>query len=202
LRYRELTRDWLTVYFPAPQFFFFEPSAVVVRTASRPEEIIPSIEDAIRARERAVAIGPVSTMDAALARETARPRMAFTVMLVFAVVTVLLAAVGVYSVMSYEVSQRRYELAVRSALGASPLTLFRNVVRQSAGLSAAGMLAGVVMAAFAARWLGSLLYGVDAHDPSAFLTGAGILLAAAVLAACLPAARAARTDPAVVLRSE
>jgi predicted permease len=202
LRYRELTRDWLTVYFPAAQFFFFEPSAVVVRTASRPEHVTSSIEEAIRAREPGVAIGPVSTMDAALARETARPRMAFAVMLVFAVATVLLAAIGVYGVMSYEVSHRRHELAVRSALGASPHALFRAVVRRSTGMAAVGMCAGVLLAALGGRWLKSLLYEVDAHDPSAFLTGAGILLVAALLAACVPAARAARTDPAAVLRSE
>jgi putative ABC transport system permease protein len=202
LRYRELAKDWLTVYFPAAQFFFFEPSALVVRTASRPEPLMPSIREAVRSQEPAIAIGAVTTMDALLARETARPRTAFAVMLVFAGVVVVLAALGVYSVMSYDVSQRRYELAVRSAIGASPVALFWAVLSRSGWLAGVGVLAGAVIAALTSPWLGPLLFGVGPRDARVFLAATGLLFATSVLAACRPGLRAARTEPARVLRSE
>jgi ABC-type antimicrobial peptide transport system permease subunit len=115
---------------------------------------------------------------------------------------VILAAVGVYGVVSYEVGQRRRELAVRSALGASPDRIFRTVVRRSVTIGAIGAVVGLVAATLATRSLRALLFEVSPVDPTTFLFGAGALLAIVLLASYLPARRAARTDPVVVLRTE
>jgi predicted permease len=202
LRYRQLTKNWMTVYFPAAQFFFFAPTKLVVRTTSNPEALVPAIRDRIRAREPAAAVTSVTTMDALLARELSRPRVALAVTALFALVAIALAAVGAYSVMSYEVSSRGHELAVRSALGASPARLVGAVVRDSAVLASAGALAGVLAAVLVTRSLESSLHEVNPGDPRAFLVGAASLLAVVLLASFFPARRAARTDPAAVLRAE
>jgi putative ABC transport system permease protein len=200
-RYRELTKDWLTVYFPAAQFFFFAPTKLVVRTASKPA-VVPAVRDRIHAREPAAAVTSVATMDALLSRELSRPRVALAVTTAFALVAIVLAAVGAYSVMSYDVTHRRHEFAIRSALGASPRHLLHAVLGDSAALGGAGVIAGVLIAVVVTRSLESLLFEVKPADPRAFLIGAASLLAVVIAAALFPARRAASTDPAAVLRME
>lgn len=202
MRYRELTRPWLTVYFPGAQFFFFRPGELAVRTTSAPEAVVPAIRQTIRALEPQAAISSISTMETLLARELSRPRAALAVTAMFALLAVVLAGVGVYGVMSYEVGQRRHELAVRSALGASPARIFRGALRRSLAVGAAGAFIGLAVAMVAARWLGSLLYGVAPADPVSFAFGGAALLAMVLLASYLPARRAAAADPVTVLRSE
>ncbi len=146
-RYRELTRSWMTVYFPAPQFFFFNPGSLVVRTTGRPEALVPAIQQTIRNQESQLAIESVASMEELAGRELSRPRTALTVASVFALMAIVLAAVGVYGVLSYDVSQRRQELAVRSALGASPSAVFRAVVRRSVAMGAIGAAVGLAVAA-------------------------------------------------------
>jgi putative ABC transport system permease protein len=201
-RYRELRRDWLTVYFPAPDFFFFDPGCLVVRAKVAPAALVPSLRAAIRAQDREAAVVSVSTMDAELARELARPRAAVTVTGVFALMAVGLAWLGVYGVISYEVAQRRRELAVRSALGATPSRIFRAVVGRSLTLGLGGIMLGCVAAAVLPRSLQSLLFEVAPADPVSFAAGGGLLLAAVVLAALVPARRAAAADPVTALRIE
>ena len=202
LRYRELTRDWLTVYFPAAQFFFFDPGCLVVRTRSAPQTFVPAIRAAIRAQDPQAAVLSVSTMDAELAKELARPRTAVTVTGLFALMAVGLAWLGVYGVISYEVVQRRRELAVRSALGASPSRIFKAVVGRSLALGLAGIALGCLAASVLTRSLRSLLFEVVPGDPASFVAGGGLLLAVVLLAALLPARRAAAADPVVALRIE
>jgi putative ABC transport system permease protein len=202
LRYRELTRDWLYVYFPAAQFFFFDPGVLVVRTTIAPQTLVPAIRQAIRGQDPEAAVMSVSTMDAELAKELARPRTAVTVTGLFALMAVGLAWLGVYGVISYEVVQRRRELAVRSALGASPSRIFQAVVGRSLGLGLAGIALGGVAAAFLTRSLRALLFEVVPGDPASFAAGGGLLLAAVLLAALVPARRAAADDPVTALRIE
>jgi putative ABC transport system permease protein len=201
-RYRELTRDWLTVYFAAPQFFFFSPGSLVVRTAQHPAGLAPAIRQTIRRQDRYVALDSIDTMDALAARELARPRAALTVATLFALMAVVLAAVGVYGVVSYDVSQRRREVAVRSALGATPARIFRAVVWRSAMAGGLGIALGLTVAAVGARSLRVLLFQVAPSDPYPFVGAAVALLGVVLLASYAPAKRAARTDPAVVLRGE
>jgi putative ABC transport system permease protein len=202
LRYRELTRSWLTVYFPASQFFFFSPGSLVVRTASAPEALVPAIRETIRAQEPDAAVESIASMDALLARELSRPRTALTVTALFALMAIVLAAVGVYGVMSYEVHQRRRELAVRSALGASPAQIFRAIAWRSLTLGVFGAVAGLVAASAVTRSLSSLLFEVEPADPGTFLAGAGVLLGIVLIASYFPARRAAGADPVAVLRAE
>lgn len=201
-RYRELTKTWLTVYFPAPQFFFFEPGSLVVRTASAPEGLIPAIRQTIERQDRSIAINWISTMEALAAKELSRPRTALTVAGLFALMAILLAAVGVYAVMSYEVGQRRRELAVRAALGASPAQVFGAVLRRSVVIGVVGTAIGLVMALLATQSLRALLFEVSPADPSSFATAAAALLGIVLLASYVPARRAASLDTVAVLRKE
>lgn len=201
-RYRELTKSWMTVYFPADQSFYFQAASLVVRTASAPDPLVPAIRQMIRTLEPGATVESVATMDTLLARELSRPLTALTVTGLFALVAIVLAAVGVYGVMSYEVRQRRRELAVRSAVGATPADIFQAVVRRSLLVGAAGAAAGLVVAASVTHTLRSLLFEVQPVDPGVFLTGAGVLLGVVLIAAYFPARRAAGTDPVAALRTE
>ena len=201
-RYRELTRSWMTVYFPAAQFFFFTASSLVVRTTASPDSLIPAIQQTIRTQEPQLAIESVASMDELAGRELSRPRIALTVASLYAFLAVMLAGIGVYGVLSYEVSQRRQELAVRSALGASPSLVFGTVVRRSLAMGAMGAAIGLALAAAATRSLRAVLYEVSPGDPVAFVVGALALVTIVVGASYVPARRAAGTDPARVLRAD
>jgi predicted permease len=202
LRYRELTRNWLYAYFPAPQFFFFDPGLLVVRTRVAPQTLGPAIQQAIRSQDPEAAVVSVATMDAELGKELVRPRTAATVTALFALMAVGLSWLGVYGVISYEVLQRRRELAVRSALGASPARLFKAVLGRSLMLGLGGIALGCTAAPVLTRSLRSLLYEVVPGDPASFAVGGALLLAAVVLAALVPARRAASADPVTALRIE
>lgn len=205
-RYRELTKSWMTVYFAADQFFYFQPASFVVRTAPRTslplDALVPAIAHKLRALEPSAAIESVRPMEVLLARELSRPRAAVTVTGVFAFVAVVLAAVGAFGVMSYEVRQRRRELAVRSAIGAAPRDIFRAVVRRSVIATAGGVTVGLFAAATVTRTLRSLLFDVHPLDPAVFLAAAAMLFGAILIAVCIPARRAAAIDPSVALRRE
>jgi putative ABC transport system permease protein len=201
-RYRELTKSWMTVYFPADQFFFFQAASLVVRAASAPEALGPAILQRVHTIEPAATVASVEAMDTLLARERARPLTALTVSGFFALMAIVLAGVGVYGVMSYEVRQRRREIAVRSAIGATSPDIFRAVVRRSFIVGAAGAAIGLVVAISVTRTLASLLYGIQPIDLGVFVTGAGVLLAVVLAAAYFPARRAAGLDPVAALRAE
>jgi ABC-type antimicrobial peptide transport system permease subunit len=112
----------------------------------------------------------------------------------------LLAASGLYSVMSYTVSQRIPEIGIRMAMGARPLNVIAMVVRQGMALAAAGIAAGTIAALAAARLVASMLFRVDVRDPATFLAAAVFLAAVALLGTWIPAFRATRTDPMQALR--
>ena len=128
----------------------------------------------------------------------------FTLLLLgtFAAVALALAAVGIYGVVSFAVTDRTREMGLRMALGAEPRHVFRMVVRQGLGLSLAAIAAGTVLALFLGRVMERLLFGVEARDPVTFAVVPAILLAAAFVASALPARRATRVDPTTALRAE
>jgi hypothetical protein len=200
VRYRELTRTWLTVYFPAAQFFHFSPGYLAVRTASAPEPLLPTLRQAIRGQDPGVVFYASATLEALVARELGGPRLALSVTTVFALLAIALAAVGVFGVLSFEVTERRHELAVRSAVGAGPARLHWTVLGRALTMAGAGVTLGAIGGFCVTRFLGSLLYEVGPADPSSFLGGALVLLAVVVLASLLPAHRAATVDPAELLR--
>jgi predicted permease len=120
----------------------------------------------------------------------------------FGVLAMLIATIGLYGVMSYTVSRRKVEIGIRMALGADPGRVIRMVIRESGILVASGVLAGAVLAYYTSRWAATLLFGLKPWDPASFALAAGVLGAVSLLAAWLPARRAARLAPTLALREE
>ncbi len=180
----------------------FSSSSVAVRTAGDPLAAVPFLREAVAAAGPAASIDQVTTMDARLSAAVEQPRF-YTVFLgFFAVLALFLAAFGVYALLSYTVSQRRREIGVRMALGARPGDVVALVVRQGAGLVAAGAVLGLFGAAGSSRLLESFLYGVAADDPLTFVAAPVALVGVALVACWLPGRRAARIDPMDALRVE
>src|SRR5690606_14677310 len=147
-------------------------------------------------------VASVRTMQSVVDAATARSRLSGYLLGGFAGIALLLAAVGLYGVISYGVAQRRGEIGVRMALGADRAAILRLVVGQGMALAAAGLAAGLVGAFVLARLLRSLLFGVTASDPATYLVVPVLLVLVALAASYLPASRAARVDPVVALRGQ
>ena len=141
-------------------------------------------------------------MDQVVAEATATPRFYVLLLGAFAAVALILAAVGIYGVMSYSVSRRTQEIGIRMALGAETADVIKLVVRQGASLAVVGIVAGVVGALAVTRLMARLLYGIGSSDPITFTAVACLLGAVAVIASYIPARRAAKVDPMVALRYE
>jgi ABC-type antimicrobial peptide transport system permease subunit len=138
-------------------------------------------------------------MAAAMAGTVAQPRFQMTLLMLFASIAVALAAVGVYGVMAYTVSQRTSEIGVRMAIGASPNQVVTMVVWQGAQLAVMGVILGLIAAALGAGAMQSLLFDVKGLDPLTFASAPLVLGLAALLASYIPARRAARISPLVAL---
>jgi len=141
------------------------------------------------------------TIGSVLARSVAEDRFRLTLVMAFALTAMLLAAVGVYGLMSFATVQRLREFGVRMALGASQGQVLRAVMRDAFTLVGAGLVLGLLGSALAARAMSGLLYGIGPFDPAAFGAMAIILLASAAVASWLPARRATKVDPIIVLRN-
>ena len=129
-------------------------------------------------------------------------RLGATMFAVFGGLAMLVAAIGLYSVISYLVTQRRHELAVRIAIGADALNIVGLVVRHGVVLALAGLVIGIVVALNGSRWVGPLLFETSPRDPVVYGFVIAVLLAVALLASAVPAWRASRTDPIEALRSD
>jgi ABC-type antimicrobial peptide transport system permease subunit len=141
-------------------------------------------------------------MDAMLSSTVARPRMYATLLAVFASLGAVIALIGVYGLMAYVVNQRTREIGIRGALGASPGAALRLVLAQSAVLSGIGITLGLVGAARLTRYLEGLLFGLAPLDAGTFAGVAGLFALVSLVAASVPARRAARVNPIVALRAE
>ena len=201
LRYRELTNNWMTVYYPAPQSFHFDAGNLAIRTDRPASTLLTTIRDAIQAVEPSIPIDTLTPMDELLAAELARPRLAVRISIAFGLVTLALITVGLFGTVSFDARQRRVELAIRSALGASPRALRRLVAGRGLRLAAAGVVTGLAVTALGARALAAVSFGVAPLDPVTLATVSGGLALLALTACWIPARRAASTDPAEVLRS-
>ena len=191
----------LQLYLPyrqVPQPFM----AVAVRTTGSPERYVNLVRGAVRSVDPDQPISAVSNMDVLLSRAVGQRRLSMMLLSLFSGIALVLASVGIYGVMSYSVTQRARELGVRIALGADRSDVLRLVLRQGMRLALAGIGIGLVAALALTRFIESQLYGVAATDPSTFVLVAAILAATALVANLLPALRAMRMDPAVVLREE
>jgi ABC-type antimicrobial peptide transport system permease subunit len=154
----------------------------------------------VRALDASLAPSEVITMREQIARTTSSQSVAVTLLTVFGALAMVLAAIGLYGVMSSAVSQRTREFGLRLALGARGSTLLRLVLTRGLALSAAGVIVGAGAAVALTRLLGNLLYHVSPLDPLAFGSAFAVMAIAVVVACFLPAWRATRTDPLVALR--
>jgi len=191
-----------TVYIPLAVMPDWPAFSYVVRTAGEPAAVAAAARDAIRALDPNLPVRNVRTIDAVLAESVAPSRWSTTLLGVFAAVALVMAALGVFGVLSFLVTQRTRELGIRIALGAAPAAVRRMVVGQGLGLVAAGLALGLLGAVALTRLMKSLLYEVSPTDPLTYAGVAAVLVAIAALASWLPARRATRVDPVVALRSE
>jgi putative ABC transport system permease protein len=177
--------------------------ALVIRTATpEPLRLAGAVRREIWAVDRDVAITDVQTVEEILDREVSGRRFEMLILAAFAASALLLASIGIYGVLSYMVAQRRREIGLRMALGATTAGILRNVLGQAAALIACGLALGCAAALALTRMMSSLLAGVSATDPATFL-GVPLLLALVGLAAgYIPARRAMSVDPALTLRDE
>jgi putative ABC transport system permease protein len=173
---------------------------VVVRTGGSPETLVPTIRQRVRELDGDLPLANVRTMEDWVSQNAAQPWLNATLLSVFAFMALLIAAIGIYAVLAYSVSQRTREIGLRIALGARPESVKWLVVAQGMSVGLIGIGIGLVAALAAARGLTSIVYGVGARDPGTFAAVALVLLAVALAACLLPARRAARVDPMVALR--
>ena len=188
------------IYRPASQRSF-PFMAFVVRTTGDPYAMVPAIRHAVAELDPTLAIANVKTMDDHIAHALARPRFVSTLVTGFSALALTLALIGIYGVMAWSVAQRQREIAIRVALGAETRSVLALVLRKAALLAAAGIGAGLVFTPLATRPLQSLLFGVTAGDPLSLAAATGLLACVTLVAALIPAARAARIQPGTLVRS-
>jgi putative ABC transport system permease protein len=198
------------MYLPLLQsrFYLQEPSGhfeyitLVVRTSGDSAAIANDIRSSIAALDKNVPVSEIKTMDQAVDDLNAQPRFELWLLTGFAALAVLLAALGIYGVMSYSVSRRTHELGVRMALGAAPGDVVKLVVRQAIMLALVGSACGLAAAFLLTRMMSGLLYGVRPTDPFTFGSAVLLVSAVALAASYIPARRATRIDPVSALRCE
>jgi putative ABC transport system permease protein len=178
------------------------PSYLLARTNGELSALTPAIRAAVKAIDPSAPRPEIAPLDDALSEEVAKPRFYATLLGSFAALGLILAAVGIYGVISYAVARRRHEFGVRLALGAEPGDLVRLALGSGARVIAAGAVAGLAGAFAATRLLASLLYEVKPWDPATFAATGMLLVAVALFACWLAARRAATVDPNVALRCE
>jgi predicted lysophospholipase L1 biosynthesis ABC-type transport system permease subunit len=178
----------------------FRSMTLTVRSSLEPTSLVGAIRREVQAVDPSVPLDEVRTLEQVVADATATRRFSMVLQMLFALVALSLAAVGLYGVLAYTVARRAGEIGIRMALGAKRFDVQRMVVVQGMGIVAVALVLGVGAALALGRLLGSLLFGVAPGDPVTYATVVGVLLAVALLACWIPARRASRMDPAEALR--
>ena len=193
--------DFPTVYWPH-QRWPFPSGSIVVRTTIDPLNLSAAVISQIRSLDPNQSVAAVRTLDQVLYASMARQRFNTFLLTTFAIFALLLATLGIYGVMSYVVTQRTHEIGIRIALGAQRSDVLNLVIRQGMGLTLSGVGIGLLAAFALTRFMKSLLLNVETTDPATYLIIALLLASVALLACCLPARRASRSDPMEILRHE
>ena len=175
---------------------------LVARTASDPRSLTGALRKEVLSADREIPAVNIKLMEELISNSVAKERFYVLLLAVFAALALILAAVGVYGVMSYSVTLRTRDIGIRMALGARPVDIFKHIVGQALLLGLIGLGVGIVLAITSTRVMSSLLYGINATDPLTLAITSLVLLAVALLASYLPARRATRVDPLVTLRYE
>jgi putative ABC transport system permease protein len=175
---------------------------IAVRTAGDPMALVPGIREALRTLDPDVPLAEVATMEQVLAESVSDRRAVMLVIVVFALVALLLSTVGVYGVLAYQVTRRAREIGVRMALGASVVSVSREVVGKGLRLVAIGLVLGIPASVLAARLVRGMLFEVSVADPLTYAAVSVFLAGVASVACLLPARRAAKVDPARAFRAE
>ena len=194
---------------PQPEMYFVHGSPgqrisgqvnLVIRTTGDPAALVPQVQVLVRQLEPGAAVDRVEPLTKAVASSLSQPRFAAIVVSGFAGLAMLLAAVGLYGVMSHGVAQRRRELGIRAALGAGRVDLVRLVLHEGLSVTLVGIVLGVFVASLLTRLMRDLLFGIAPIDVMTFMGASAMLMVAAVCACLGPALRAASIDPALTLR--
>ena len=178
------------------------PMTLVVRSSTSPSSMVSAVTNAVHSVDRNMPLTDILTMDDLVATSLSPQRFNMLLLGSFAALALLLASIGIYSVLSYSVRQRVQEIGIRLALGASISDVLRLIVMQGMRPALIGMALGAVGSLALGRLVSSMVYGVRTTDPLTFLAVAGLLAAVALLASMIPAYRAAKVDPLVALRYE
>jgi putative ABC transport system permease protein len=191
-------------YFPQSQDPYDASRAmfVTIRTAQDPISVANSVRAKVFAMDRNQPVYGVRTMDEVVSTSVEQPRLSLDLLGLFAALAFGLAAIGVYGVIAFAVSQRKQELGIRIALGATSREIRRMVIGQGARLALAGVAIGLASAVYLARFMAPLLYGVETHDPVTFAVVPALLIGVTLAAAWIPATRATRVDPIEALRHQ
>jgi putative ABC transport system permease protein len=202
IRYFGLSEDVSnTVYVPHAQSLW-RTLILLVRAGQDPRALLKSIQSQVWSIDRRLAISEVKTIDDIIATELARPRFSMFLLGVFAATALLMAAIGIYGLMSYAVAQQTKEIGIRMALGALKTDILKNVTGRAMILAMGGVAIGVMGAWALTRLMASLLFGVSPTDTATFAAASGLLISVAVIAAYIPARRASKLDPLIALRYE
>jgi putative ABC transport system permease protein len=189
-------------YQQVPNYLSYIPRDLAIRTSEDPSSLAGAVRQAIREVDPDQPVSNIATMAELLGEEAAQRRLGMLMLVAFSALALLLAAIGIYGVLAYFVSQHTNEIGVRVALGATQMNILLMILRKGMNLTLAGVAIGLIAAFAVTRLMSSLLFEVRAVDPLTFVVAPVVLALAGLLASFIPARRAIKVDPLVALRYE